>query len=480
MDGLEIMDGREAFERLQEHASVYYAMHAACYSGSPRELRMTARPRSFWKRAGKQKIHVPIAADIAATSSDLLFGEECQIAAVNRDEEPNDRVQGRLETIARRNNIHALLCEAAESCSALGDVYLKVCWDTEEAASPSLRVIQGDAAWPEYRMGGLRAIHIFTPVREQSGRDSTVVRTHECYMPGKILTEVYRGTPENLGIRLEEDALQELGLSPEITVPDGEMLAVHIPNIRPNRMFRGSCMGRSDYDNQRDLMDALDEAYSSWIRDIRLGKARLLVPAEYLRRNPEELFGSDRSFPTFEFDEDVETLCALDVNTQNGGNMITPTQFTIRSQDHARTCQDLIMKIVSGAGYSPQTFGINIEGMAQSGTALRIREKKSYSTTGKKQAYWQAPLEELLTAMLHLDACLYPAGGSTRDCHVHVSFPDLFTTDLPTTASALQMLTGAMAVSTEVKVRMLHPDWTSDQVREEIGRICAEYGIGGA
>ncbi|MBQ7487627.1 MAG: phage portal protein [Clostridia bacterium] len=471
---MELLSGEAAWRQLQAHNRAYYQMFSAVYSGNPASLRTTARPKSFWRRPSKQKIHVPIAADIAATSSDLLFGEEPQIQAVDERENPVEAVQRRLEAISRHTCLHALLCEAAESCSALGDVYLKVMWDVTDTGYPLIRVVQGDSAWPEYRMGRLRAIHIFTEI--DAGMDTGVLRTHEVYMPGAIQTELYLGSDETLGLRLEDERLLDLGFQPVCPVPENLMLAAHIPNIRPNRMFRGSYMGRSDFDNLRDLMDALDETYSSWIRDIRLGKARLLVPAEYLRRTGEDLFGTGRSIPTFEFDEDVETLVALDVDTDRGGNTITPSQFSIRADDHAKTCQDIIMKIVSGAGYAPQTFGINIEGMAQSGTALRIREKKSYSTTGKKQAYWQDSLETLLTSLIRLDATLYPSGGCTGDAHIHVRFPTIYTSDLPTMASSLSMLTSAQAMSTEVKVQMLHPDWTQDQVTGEVGRILSEYG----
>ena len=472
---MEHLNGPAAWELLQSHNRQYYQMFSAAYSGNPRDLRMTARPKSFWRRPSKQKVHVPIAADIAATSSDLLFGEEPQISAVDAQEMPMEQVQRRFESISRATNLHALLCEAAESCSALGDVYLKIMWDIHHAGFPQIRVVQGDSAYPEYRMGRLQAIHVFTEI--ETGSQSSVLRTHEVYEPGAILTGLYRGSADSLGLRMEDEQLLEMGIEPACPVPSGLMLAAHIPNIRPNRMFRGSYMGRSDFDNLRDLMDALDEAYSSWIRDIRLGKARLLVPAEYLRRTGEDLFGGGRSVPTFEFDEDVETLVALDVDTDRGGNTITPSQFAIRADDHAKTCQDIVTKIVSGAGYAPQTFGINIEGMAQSGTALRIREKKSYSTTGKKQAYWQDSLEMLLTALMHLDAALYPDAGSDPGVHMHVRFPTIFTSDLPTMASSLSMLTGAQAMSTEVKVQMLHPDWTQDQVLCEVQRIQREYGL---
>lgn len=473
-----LLSGPEAWDKLQDHIRSYYRMFSAAYSGNSNDLRLTARMKSFWRRPSKQKIHVPIAADIAATSSDLLFGEELQIAAVdNDDERPVEKVQHRLEEIERINNFHALLCEAAESCSALGDVYLKIMWDRDRMACPGIKVVQGDNGYPEYRLGILRAIHIFTIIRD-SPDEKSVYRTHEIYEPGRIVTELYQGTSDSLGLRLDDSLLEEIGIEPESIVEGDLMLAAHIPNIRPNRMFRSSYMGRSDFDNLRDLMDALDEAYSSWVRDIRLGKARLIVPAEYLRRSGEELFaGSSKTAPTFEFDEDVETLVAIDADTDKSGSFITPSQFAIRAEEHAKTCQDIITKIVTGAGYSPQTFGINIVGMAQSGTALRIREKKSYSTTSKKQAYWQDPLETLMTALVHLDAKLYPQKGSTDKCHVHIHFPYLFASDIPTMASSLQLLDAAKAASTETKVRMLHPDWTADKVVEEVDRIRIETGM---
>ena len=223
-------------------------------------------------------------------------------------------------------------------------------------------------------------------------------------------------------------------------------------------------------------MDSLDETYSSWMRDIRLAKARLIVPAEYLRRKPAEMFNGDNRF-TYEFDEDIETLVALDIDPERVGTSITPSQFSIRSTDHAMTCSDIIRNIVTVAGYAPQSFGLDIQGMAQSGTALHIREKKSYNTRGKKQTYWKSPLERIMTAMVHLDAVLYPQAGSDSDDNVKIKFADSMSNDISTMSSALSMLNSAAAVSTEMKIQMLHPDWTQKQIAEEVERIKKETGM---
>lgn len=224
------------------------------------------------------------------------------------------------------------------------------------------------------------------------------------------------------------------------------------------------------------MMDSLDETYSSWMRDIRLAKARLIVPAEYLRRKASDMFKENEY--TYEFDEDVETLVALDIDPQYaGGSPITPSQFAIRAQEHAETCADLMRNIITIAGYSPQSFGIGIDGNAQSGTALHIREKKSFNTQGKKQTYWKSPLEQIMTAMIRLDAILFPGKGSEADNTVVVHFAENMANDISTTSSALEMLNRASAISTEIKVQMLHPDWTKKQIAEEVERLKIENGL---
>ena len=473
MDDL-YLSPRAAWEALVAYRQKYYRKYIAAYSGNRQELNATGHRGTFWKRPGKCKLHVPIAADIAATSADLLFSQEVRFTCFDEETENNESAQQkRLDYLVKHGGIHAKLNEAAEDASCTGDVYLKLSWNRQELGFPALTVAHGDSAWPEFMCGMLRCIHFFSVLRADPGTGQ-VLRVYERYARGEIVMALFSGTDWDLGLELPESALSRLGFQPRIKAPIGELLAVHIPNTRPNRENRDGNMGRSDFDGQRDLMDALDEAYSSWMRDIRLAKARTIVPAEYLRRRPADMF-RDGEY-TYEFDEDVETLVALDIDTEKtgGGSPITLSQFSIRAREHAETCADLICRIISNAGYAPQSFGLNIAGMAQSGTALHIREGKSYKTTGKKQAYWTYGLERIMTALIHLDAALYPEAGSDPDDEVKVQFTDPAAADLATVSSAVKLLSDAQAVSTEAKVAMLHPDWTKKQIAEEVGRIRGE------
>ena len=461
---------QEAWEKIEYYKSRVYDGMAALYSGNHDQLHLTSRSGAFWnRRSVKCRIHVPLAADIAGTSANLLFSSEpTYTVSLDGKEEESGPAQKRLEEILARNSIGNKLNEAAETCAALGDVYMKIRWN-RNAPYPLLDVVQPDQAWPEYLFGELRCVHFFTDIARDPEKDQ-VIRAYECYEPGRIIMKLYEGTSSVLGEEREESDLESLGYQAEIKVPAEELLAVHIANIRPNRQYRSSMLGRSDYDGLRDLFEALDEAMTSWMRDIRLAKARLIVPAEYLRRRPARMEEGLASQGKWEFDADVETYVAMDINTDTAGIGITPSQFSIRAQEHLMTCTELVRYILQTAGYSPNTFGFNVEGLA-SGTALSIRERKSAGTKNKKLTYWQAPLDRILTAMVRLDHALYPDAGSSPMASVNVSFADSMGADVSTLAATVQMLTQAGAISNLVKVRMIHPDWAEDQVQEEVQRL---------
>ena len=455
---------QEAWEILQERREACYDNYAALYSGNVRSLIRTAPRGSFWARPGKSRVHVPLAADLAATSANLLFGEEPRFSL--RGTDPEGKKHERLKALLDYSSITAVLCEAAESASAMGDVCLKLSWSLKSPC-PLLSVVQAMASLPEYRMGHLHCLHFFTVLREDKA--GHVWRVWEQYRPGRLDMRMFEGSRRELGRELPGDALLDLGFEPVQEPGVEDLLAVHVPNMRPNRFWPDSGMGRSDLEGMRGLMDALDEVCSSWMRDIRLAKSRLIVPAEYLRRRPRDLFREGQF--TYEFDEDVETLVALDMDTSHSGQaMITPSQFRIRTEEHRKTCEYLIRSIVSMAGYSPQSFGMDLDGSNESGAALQLRERRSYATRGKKENYWKAPLEQILTAMVHLDGRLNP-GVFTGEDRVSVLFPDATANDLTTTAGAVRMLREAGVMSVEEGVSMVHPDWSRDMVEKEITRI---------
>ncbi|MEG2623999.1 MAG: phage portal protein, partial [Clostridia bacterium] len=127
--------------------------------------------------------------------------------------------------------------------------------------------------------------------------------------------------------------------------------------------------------------------------------------------------------------------------------------------------------------YSPQSAGLDIEGYAESGTALNVRERRSAQTIEAKKAYWWHALLDITRALLAVDAQVFHQGGTTDD--ITVAFADNTQPDTQTIADTLDKLERAGAASTRTKVRMLHPDWDDDGVAEEAALIREERGLTG-
>jgi len=448
----------------------------AWYSGSPARLASDASPPSagrsrfpfFWRRererslkAPKQAppVHVPLAAEIAQTSADLLFGEMPDLVV-------SDPAQQRLDELAAETGLANVLLEAAEVCAAIGGVFLRVSWDTEVSDAPFLTTVAADHAAPEFRYGRLRAVTFW---RELDAKGKGVWRHLERYEPGVILHGLYVGDKTHVGTRcgLEEHEATA-ALEPVVSLPEGvpPLLVWYVPNIRPLTDSLGSPYGRADVAGAEDLLDALDEAYSSWARDVRLAKTRILVPHDALETiRPER--GSGRYF-----NADAEVFTELD-GMSPGEMSIVVHQPAIRAEEHEQTVLRLMESAVSRAGYSPQTFGLRIEGRADSGTALRLREGKTLQTIERKRRYWAPAVKDACAALLAVDRAVL--GHPTVVETPVLAWPEARETPQEQ-AQTLTLLRTAEAVSIETAVRRAQPDLDDEKLAAEVERIREDSG----
>ncbi|TBO59886.1 phage portal protein [Streptomyces kasugaensis] len=422
--------------------------------------------RHHQPRPGKAdgRLHIPLAGDIASASAALLFSEPLALAVTDTG------TQDRLDQLAEAGGLANTLLEAAEVCAALGWAYLRCTWDTELVARPLLTVMQPDQAAPEFSYDMLCAVTFW---RELHSSDTATVWRHlERHERGQILHALYHGTPDSLGRRVPlTEHPDTAGLAGSLGA-DGDAIAtgidaltaVYVPNL-PNRMYRGSTFGRSDYDAPiHDLMDSLDETWSSWMRDIRLARARLIVPDSYLRDH-----GPGRGAS---FDDDREIWQGLAIPpTESAG--ITLSQFAIRVAEHDSTADRIVRQSVQSAGYSVATFGMEDTG-AITATEVKARQRKSMTTRKQKAGYWTPQLAEILHVQLMLDRVLF--SRTTVPERPRVTFGAAVSDDPTSVAQTLSLLTQAQAASVDTRVRILHPDWHDERVQAEVDHILAETG----
>lgn len=433
-----------------------------------------ALTRFFWGRprsansSEDKRIHVPVAADLAMTSADLLLGEQVDFTCEDK------KAQERLQKIAD-DGMYATLVEAAEVAAALAGVYLRVVWAKALSDRPWLSAVHPDAAVPEWQWGKLAAVTFWRVVDK---RDGKVVRLLERHEPGRIEYGLYEGDKARLGKQIPLTSLPETHSLPasgivETGVPK-RLTAVYVPNVRPSRRWRNNPaaapLGRSDLDGIEHLMDALDEVMSSWMRDVRHGKARLIVPDHML-----ESKGPGKG-SMFDMDREVWQGVQMDPSQKLGGAAgVQAEQFEIRVEQHRDTAIGLLEEILRTAGYSPATYGMQGE-VAITATEVAAKTRRSLMTRDRKIRYWRPELAYILEVLLAVDAAQL-GGGTPEGTEVAVHFPDGVSEDTATLAQTSNLLRQAEAASTQTLVTMLHPDWDEPQIAAEVALIAGERAL---
>ncbi|NML50549.1 phage capsid protein [Streptomyces sp. R302] len=473
-----------------EWAPVYAQMRVddAWYSGDKRRLaavyehapQPNAR-RNVWGRRSvdhaaperDRRLHVPLPGDIAATSADLLFAD---MPAITVD---STETQTRLDELLDLGRVQQVLLSAGEQAAAMSGVYLRSTWDRAVAPDrPLLTVVQPDRAVPEFFLGILRAVTFW---QELSGSTlSTVWRHMERHAPGEVEHALYEGTPDNVGRRVpltEHPVTRALVDSLDLdgsgatgaTVSTGiqQLTASYVPNMLPNRLYRGSPLGRSDYGAPLyDQFASLDEVWTSWMRDILLARARLIVPRGYLRDD-----GPGRG-ATFDLDREVYDELNMPPNEGSG---ITLSQFAIRVEEHQRSAEAIMRQAAQSAGYSAQSFGLEGGGQPITATESESRDQRSMVTRRKKAGYFRYGIAEQALALLALDNAHF---GRRNDlaAPVTVDFGDGVAESEQQTAITLDLLKRAESASAATRVKILHPDWDDTAVKAEVAAILAETG----
>jgi A118 family predicted phage portal protein len=441
-----------------------------------------ALTRWFWGEASRGpdrrvKLHVPIAAELCQASADLLFSDTVTITSENKD------AQDRLDELCD-DHFHAELTAAAEVCAALGGVYLRIGWDTKtRPEAPFLTHVDADQAIPEFSWGKMTAVTFWQVVARDGKRVYRHLERHETDEQGVgiILHGLYEGEEGELGHPVpltEQPATAPLAETVDafgiISSETPGLCVVYVPNQTPNRRWRtdalGRNLGRSDLDGVEQLMDALDETMTSWMRDVRLGKARIMV-AKSLLNNVGTGQGS-----AFNAEQEayasVEMLGGQDASLSD---LIQEVQFKIRVQEHKETADDLTMKILTAAGYSAETFGMyDGGGPIKTATEVEAKQQRSLLTRDRKWRLWRPALQDALAKLLTVDRALFNNNSIPDGVDIDAAVADGVQESMLSLAQTVQALRAAEAASDEVIVGMLHPDWDDEQITAEIALINAQ------
>lgn len=456
----------------------FYAEHqsASGFFARASDALNTFRGKAKPAQPAGSRIHVPIAADLANTSANLLFSSPPAYRIAGDGDEGNKQAAERLDLIANTPQMHSQMLVAAESCSALTGVFLRVVWDADVASNAWIDTVDADRAIPEFRWGRLVSVTFWNDYR-----DGDIVFRHlQRYEAGRIVHALYEGSGQDIGNITDLEAHPATRALATVVNADSAietgskfLAAAYVPNQRPNPAWRHDDqlknLGRGDISpDVTPLMWAVDETASSLMRDIRLAKARLVVS-----RNMVETAGPGKG-TMFDLDHEVFEAVA-DVPSSDGsvGSMIQAHQFAIRVDEHLRVIEALTREILRRTGYSPLTFGLSDE-VAMTAAETAARERASNTTRAAKTRLWQPALAHLLRVLVEVDAHQFKTGATITE-DVEVSWAPAVQASSQELAQTTALLYQAQAASIETRVAMMHPEWDEDAVDAEVKRVSEEF-----
>ena len=408
----------------------------------------------------------PLARRIAFGFADFLFSEPIRL------EVEDQAAQAEIDAFRDANRLDAKLHRAERQIVSEGEAWWKLHTEPALADVPLISWCSRRDVVPLFYGDRVIACAFVTEkYRESETIDEKTVekvwRHVEAHGAGRVLNVLYLGTSDSLGTRIPLEQLPHTaGLNPEWEhgLP---MLAGRIVNDLDD----DDTQGVSEYEPVRDLLFALNEAATIAVENARLtGQDRVFV-AGRLR----QVDGSfDASLQVFEAETDGATL-----GEAGGSPPIVAVEKHYDAEPLWRHIAGIVKTTLSRVGMVVQIVDSSEEGKAESGTAIRLRFlPTALAAKGKAKEHAEA-IPHIVSLALQIIAKPTGDGGFGRQ--VAPDPPAIeFENPIPVDESeetkdrALAVTSGIL--SRRQAITEAHPDWTPQQVDEELAEIRADEG----
>jgi len=328
---------------------------------------------------------------ISKICADLLFGEQIRIIAG----EEESKEQQAVDTIFTDNNLHTRCYEMALSGSWRGDCVLKARFgkyrDWSEGEQAIIESVPGHIFFPHLNGDNIQEMTGCTLAWEKKIGDRKYLRK-EIHLPGKIQNQLWLldGSKIRHQVQLSVlDEYKELPEEQETGYPG--LLVEHVPNWRLDDMF----WGISDYVDLESMFDELNNRVSKISRILdKHSDPKLILPPGLMNYDQKQ----QRWYIA------KEDLQVVEVD-QSEGNTDLPRYLVWDAQLEAAFKQiDKILELLMMMSeVSPAAFGMDKNGIAESGRALKFRFIRTLAKVNRKKLYFDQGLKNILYAAQVLD-----------------------------------------------------------------------------
>lgn len=255
------------------------------------------------------------------------------------------------------------------------------------------------------------------------------------------------------------------------------LFAYYRPAIA-NNLDDDSPLGVSIYANALSTLKALDICYDSFVQEFRLGRKRIIVPAQCLRTVQDPVTKESRRF----FDATDEAYVALK-SDDTDALKIQDNTVSLRVGEHEQAINALLSILCLQVGFSAGTFTFDRAQGLKTATEVISENSKTYKTIKSNQLQIKAAIDRVVDAIIQV-ASLYDVqwnGTSIRTLsalgwETKVVFDDSILQDRQTNINEGILLANNGLMSKK-RFLMEKLGYTEEEAAQELEEIKQESGI---
>ena len=395
------------------------------------------------------------------------------------DDKPVDDLQLFVDSVLEANGFYTKMQDATEKCLALGGEALKVWYEQpneRKAGGIKIGYCNADQFIPTSWTNSTITEGVFISRIAKGGYYYTRLEWHKWDgLTYVVENELYRSESQDiLGFRYPLSSMYPtLDERTEINGLERSLFSYfRVPNA--NNIDDDSPLGCSIYANALETLHGLDITYDSLIREFRLGKARLIVPARSVKAFPDPVTGE--MVRMFDLNDEAYEALATDNADDLKPEMLTPS---LRVTDHVDAINAQLKVLCDQVGFSSNALAFSAKEGVRTATEVISENSKTYKTVCNMQNAMIPALEQLIQNILDI-AVLYDLDFNgkkiSNEAEISVSFDDGIVQDRATNINEGIMLTGAGLMSKKrFMIETLH--YTNAEADAEIKEIAEEASV---
>ena len=478
------------------------------YKGFYNAWHLIAAPTIENPKATRRMAYLNLSKAVCSELAGMVWTDQTEVtvstAGVELAENEEDPLQKFVRKSAlEKNNFGVKMGETIEQAAALGGAALKVWRDVRHDSEG--REIEGSerlkigycmadqfipTAWDNAEINEA----VFISRQAKGGYYYTRLEWHKWDgVTYTITNELYRADQYRTGSREPQDILgMRVPLSEiypfldETATVDGieNTLFSYFRTPTANNIDDNSPLGVSIYANAMETLHALDICFDSFVREFRLGKKRIIVPARMIKTVIDPVSGEPRRY----FDATDETYEALSTDDPDSLK-IQDNSIELRVDEHVSAMNAFLNIFCLQVGLSSGTFSFDAKSGLKTATEVVSENSKTYKTVKNFQNMIRPAVVRLVENIITV-ASLYDMktedGQSVRELAergytVNVAMDDGITQDRQTNINEGMALVGAGLLSkkTFLTDQKYGQCLTPEAADKELEQIAAEKRMTG-